>query len=164
MPLWLDSGEKWHWRQNHLSKTNSINQRSMNRWAKNGNMCQLWLVWRNRRWVHSAGQTPVRRDVCVLWVSLNCMFQPAPYHKFQSHYGAIWKVRASPKSEGFLLSRPIMSVQNVMAIYSIAVEIFGSGSDWQPGIANLLTPFLYYCRVVVPSRLASWPLKIKGPL
>ena len=48
-------------------------------------------------------------------------------HKFQPQGGAAEKVRGSPKSVGFIHWGALMSLQSLMAIHPIVVEILQSG-------------------------------------
>ncbi len=63
----------------------------------------------------------------IWWKSIQQFTQN---HKCQPHYGATGKVRQSPKSIGFVLWEPWVSVQNVMTIHVIVVGIFQSGPKW----------------------------------
>ncbi len=70
-------------------------------------------------------------DMNVCTTSIQCCGDASlKATKGKPHSGARAKAMGSPKSLGFILWEPLMSLPNFMAINPIVVEIFQSGPKW----------------------------------
>ncbi len=71
---------------------------------------------------------------CLNQISLQSIQQLSRYltksQKFHSYGGTRRNIRVPPKSGGVILWGPWMTVQNIMEIYPIAVEMFQSEPKW----------------------------------